>query len=77
MEKLRTYEYGIPLLRVGHGIGPHIFTFYYCLYLGVLIPNKKRKFWGMKNSIFPSEMMQFRGISRTGEAIQGALQFSD
>ena len=27
MEMLRTHEYGIPLVRVGHGEGPHVFTF--------------------------------------------------
>ena len=34
---------------------------------------RKGKFWGLKNSIFLSEMMQFRVISRTGEAVQGIL----
>ena len=27
MEMLRTHEYGILLVRVGRGEGPHVFTF--------------------------------------------------
>ena len=27
MEMLCTHEYGILLVRVGHGEGPHVFTF--------------------------------------------------
>ena len=27
MEMLPTHEYGIQLVRVGHGEGPHVFTF--------------------------------------------------
>ena len=34
-------------------------------------PKRKGKFWGLKNSIFQSEIMQFHRISRTGEAVQG------
>ena len=33
----------------------------------------KGKFSGLKKSIFQSGMMQFRGILRTGEAVQGTL----
>ena len=59
MEKLCTYEYGIPLLRVGRGVGPHIFTFLLLPLSWSFDSKQKRKFWGMKNSIFPSEMMEF------------------
>ena len=30
METLRTHEYDIPLARVDHGEGPHVFTFLIC-----------------------------------------------
>ena len=52
MEKLGTYEYGIPLLRVGHGQGPHIFTFLLLPLSWSFDSKQKRKLGGMKNSFF-------------------------
>ena len=73
MEMLRTHKYAVPLVRVGHGEGPHDFTF-------LLVPSSlsydlkcKGKFWGLKNIIFLIELMQFHGTSRTGEAVQSIL----
>ena len=39
-------------------------------------PKCKGKFWGLKNSIFQNEMIQFHRISRTGEAVQGLSSIS-
>ena len=60
---------------VHHGKGSHVFitcltsTFVFVIY----DPKGKGKIWCLKNSISQSEMMQFQGFSRTGEAVQNNL----
>ena len=75
METLPTLEYGIPLVRVGHGEGP-FFTTSWLVPLSLSYdPKRQGRFFGLKKnpSIFQSEIMQFREASRTGKAVHGTL----
>ena len=50
----------------------HMFLIFWLVPSSLSYDHKcKWKFWGLKDSIFQSGMMQIRGISRTGEAVQG------
>ena len=60
----------------GHAEGPHDFNLLLVPSTLIHDPKRKGKFWGLKNSIFQSEIMQFHRISRTGEAVQGSTLYT-
>ena len=51
-------------------------SFCFLLVVCLMVPNVKGNM-GLKNCIFRSEMMQFRGILRTGEAVQVVALFQN
>ena len=67
IETLCTHEFDIPLARVDHAEGPHVFTFLLVPSSLIYDPKRKGKFWGLKKRIFHSEMIdfaEFQGLAK-------------
>ena len=75
-EMLCTHEYGIPLVWVGDGEGPHVFTFFIFAFVFELWSQMWRKILWLEKEHSEWNGMQFHRISRTGEAVQGTRDSS-
>ena len=71
-KKFQSDEYDIPLVRAGHWREPHVFSFLICAFVFKLWFQTWSEILGLEKQHF-CEMMQFLGILRTGEAVQGSI----
>ena len=62
METLCPHENDIPVVREGHLEGPHVFEFLMNAFPSEIWSQTQKEIMGLEQSIFQSEMMQFRGI---------------
>ena len=70
---LCTHEYDIPLLRIGHGEGPHVLNFL-SVPLSLSYDRKRKwKFWGLKDSIFSEWDDANSRDFKDWEAVHGTL----